>query len=374
MPLMQIGLDTVAMKKELYGIGNYIKNLVFALLSTAPEDDYLLVTSRGNREHFAPLGKNVSFESCPASRPLRICWEQAVLPRILKARNVDLFHGLASVLPLRTSCRCVATVHDLTTFLAPERHTAARRTYLRWMIPRACRRADAIIAVSESTRDDLVKFLRVPPGKISVIHLGVAESFRPVEDADTLLQVRRKYGLPEKFILYLGLVEPRKNLGTLVAAYREAEEVNREFSLVLAGSLGWDYQPLIRQIRSSAAGDRILLPGYIRAEDLPAVYSASSLFVYPSLYEGFGLPVLEAMACGTPVITSNVSSLPEVAGEAALLVDPRSPHELAAAMRKLLANEDVRKSFSERGLVRARSFSWSQTARKTLEVYAQLAG
>lgn len=371
---MQIGLDTVAMKADLYGVGNYIRNLVCGLLAAESEDRYILITSESGIHHLLPLANAVSLESCPTSRPLRICWEQAVLPRILKARKVELFHGLASVLPLRRCCRRVVTVHDLTTVLMPDCHTVTRRSYLRWMIPKACDRADGIIAVSESTRDDLVTHLRISPQKIFVVHLGVAEAFRPVSDMAQLLKVRRKYGLPEKFILYVGTLEPRKNVKTLVTAYEQAGDVLREFSLVLAGSLGWGYQPLLRQISSSPVGDRIILPGYIAAEDLPAIFSAASVFVYPSLYEGFGLPILEAMACGTPVITSNVSSMPEVAGDAALLFDPGSPTDLLVAIRKVLAEVEVRNSLAERGIARARFFTWEQTARKTRQVYAQLAG
>jgi glycosyltransferase involved in cell wall biosynthesis len=371
---MQIGLDTVVLKKELRGIGSYIKNLVFALLSTAPQDDYFLITSRSNIHHFDPIKDKVRISSCPASKLLRVCWEQAVLPEILKARRIDLFHGLAHSLPLRRSCRYVTTIHDLTTYVMPEQHTPGRRSYLRWMIPQACRRAEGIIAVSENTRNDLVRLLRVPHEKIFVVPLGVDPTLRPVQDPDELLAVRQKYGLPKKFILYLGAIEPRKNLHTLVKAFQEAEDLHREFALVLAGSLGWGYGPLLRQVKSSAVRDRIIFPGYVSADDLAAVYGASSLFVYPSLYEGFGLPVLEAMACGTPVVTSNVSSLPEVAGDAALFVDPHSASELAAAMRRILAHEDVRQTLSRRGILRARAFDWDRTALKTREVYARLVG
>jgi glycosyltransferase involved in cell wall biosynthesis len=371
---MEIGLDTVAMKSELYGIGNYINSLVISLLSGLSEDRYLLITSQSGKRHFERLGESVSLETCPANRFLRIYWEQVQLPGILKSRRLQLFHGLASVAPLLITCPSVLTVHDLTTLLTPDHHTVARRSYLRWMIPRACRRADAIIAVSESTRDDLVEQLEIPGEKISVVYLGVSKTFRPIKDPEELLRVRRKYNLPEKFILYVGLIEPRKNLDTLIAAYEAAEDVHREVSLVLAGSLGWRYQPLLSRIRSSKVARRIFMPGYIKSEDLAAVYGASSLFVYPSLYEGFGLPILEAMACGTPVITSNISSMPEVAGEAALLIDPHSPSDLASAMRRVLAEPAVSSSLSERGKLRAQSFTWDETARKTRQVYEQLVG
>lgn len=371
---MQIGLDAAALKNQPHGIGNYIKNLVLALPTVAPEEQYSIFLPRRNIRQFSSLTQRVCLEPCPSSRFFRVLWEQAALPWILKVRKVDVFHGLASAVPPQSTCPSVVTIHDLTTHIMPKQHTAGRSSYLRWMIPQSCRRADAIIAVSESTRRDLVSVLQVPSKKIVVIPLGVDDSFHKVLDPDVLFAVRRKYNLPEEYILYLGVIEPRKNLGNLVRAYQQAADIHEHVPLVLAGSLGWGYKPLLREITESPVRDRVFLSGHIQQEDLAAVYSAASLFVYPSLYEGFGLPVLEAMACGTPVITSNIASLPEVAGEAAILVDPHSPHDIAEAIRRVLAHPDLRQQLSQRGVLRARSFRWDYTARQTHHVYAQLLG
>lgn len=371
---MRVGLDAAVLKEEAYGIGNYIKNLIFNLASTKPHDDYFLVASRQGIPHFASLANRLSFGLCPNSPLPRVVWEQTVLPRILGTKKIDVFHGLASSVPLRGNCPRVATVHDLTAFTVPDRHTFARRNYLRWMIPEACKRADVIITVSEHTRDDLVKRLGVPYDKIVVIWLGVDPKFYPIGNTEQLAAVRQKYGISGNFILYVGVIEPRKNLCNLVRAFQDAVDVHREYVLVLAGSPGWGYESVLRGVMSSSIRDRIILTGYVDSRDLCALYSASSLFVYPSLYEGFGLPVLEAMACGIPVITSNVSSLPEIAGGACVLVDPRSPGDLMRAMRRVLAEEHVRKMLSEQGILRARAFSWERTARKTHEVYSRLLG
>ena len=233
------------------------------------------------------------------------------------------------------------------------------------------RNADAIIAVSQSTKSDLLQLACIPPEKISVVSLGVDPRFRPVKNEDDLRSVRRKYKLPRPFILFIGMIEPRKNLETLVDSYLSGHFFDR-FDMVLAGSLGWGYSPLLQKIATSGKADRIHLPGYVEDRDLPALYSAAEVFVYPSIFEGFGLPVLESMACGTPVITSSVSSLPEVAGDAALLVDPRDHSPLTSALQKLLANKSLRGEFATRGLARAASFSWDQTAQKTLSVYQHL--
>jgi glycosyltransferase involved in cell wall biosynthesis len=209
--------------------------------------------------------------------------------------------------------------------------------------------------------------------KISVVHLGVEARFQPIREESQLTATRQKYGLPGKFVLFVGLIEPRKNLETLVDAYL-ADSLCEGFDLVLAGNLGWDYSRLLKKVAASGVRNRIHMPGYIDDADLPALYSMAAAFVYPSLYEGFGLPVLEAMACGAPVITSGVSSLPEVAGDAAILVDPRDCRAVAGALRMVLGDEELREDLSQRGRQRSQLFTWERTAGKTLDVYRAAAG
>ncbi|HVS88018.1 MAG TPA: glycosyltransferase family 1 protein [Candidatus Acidoferrum sp.] len=261
----------------------------------------------------------------------------------------------------------------MTFHLTPSRHALHKRVYFHTMIPAMVRRSDAVITISESTKRDLLALLKAKEEKISVVHLGVDARFQPLKDEGQLAKIRQKYSLPREFILFVGLIEPRKNLETLVDAYLAAS-ISGQFDLVLAGSMGWGYSGLMQKIANSHVGSRIRMPGYVADADLPALYSLATVFVYPSLYEGFGLPVLEAMACGAPVITSCVSSLPEVAGDAAVLIDPSDAGALTLALQQVLRDSQLRKSLSQRARQRAQLFTWEQTAQKTLDIYRTIAG
>ena len=278
------------------------------------------------------------------------------------ARGADVFH--ASVLvqrpPRRT--RLTATVHDLTAFLLPELHPRANLVAERSFAELA-RRADRLIAVSECTRQDAVRVLGIDPGKIATIHSGIADAFfdPPAERVD---EVRKRYGLLRPFVLFVGTIEPRKNLDLLLDAYESLPASTREeVSLVVAGPLGWAPDRTVARLRA------VRYLGYVAERDLAPLTAAAEAFVYPSLYEGFGFPVAQAMAAGTPVITSNVSSLPEIAGDAALLVDPRSQSELRAALARLLGSEALRNSLRAMGRQQARQFRWEVCAEKSLEFF-----
>jgi len=370
---MRIAINTLAMRRELYGGGNYIKNLVWALSRIDRENEYLIFGSSENVCHLEGLQNSFHIELAPSNRMLRLPWEQTVLPLKLKRKRIDVYHGAGFVVPLVKTCAQVVTIYDMTFQLMPKRHSLHKRLYFRAMIPAMVKGSDRVIATSESTKRDILGFVRVEKEKICVIHLGVAGRFEPVRDGERLAEIREKYNLPREFILFVGVIEPRKNLETLVDAYL-ADSLSDRFDLVLAGSLGWDYSGLVRKIASSRVRGRVRMPGYVADADLPALYSAATAFVYPSLYEGFGLPPLEAMACGTPVITSSVSSLPEVVGEAAILVDPKDVGALASALQRILKDRQLREELSRRGRERAKLFTWDQTAEKTLEVYRLVAG
>jgi glycosyltransferase involved in cell wall biosynthesis len=371
--MIRIAINTLAMRQELYGVGNYIKNLVRALSRIDGDNEYVLFASGENACHLQGLGRNFSVEMAPANRVVRLAWEQSVLPLRLKQKDISIYHGATFVTPLVKSCCHVVSVHDMTFHLVPERHSLHKRVYFRSMVPAAIRRSDRVIAVSESTKRDLLKIVRTDEKKVCVIHHGVDAQFQPITDEEKLARIREKYNLRRKFILFVGVIEPRKNLETLVEAYL-ADSISGEFDLVLAGSLGWGYTKLKQKISDARREHCIRMPGYIADGDLPALYSGATAFVYPSLYEGFGLPVLEAMACGIPVITSSVSSLPEIAGDAAILVDPHDTSALAWALQKILKDDRLREDLSRRGRQRAQLFSWEQTARKTLEVYRRASG
>jgi glycosyltransferase involved in cell wall biosynthesis len=267
------------------------------------------------------------------------------------------------------------TVHDIAFFLFPQYHPLKRKMLFRRLFSPSMHKADHVIADSQNTKQDLIKHFHVSPEKITVIYLAAEDIFRPVEieDAQTVIS---KYGLEYgQFLLYVGTIEPRKNLMRLLKAYNVFRtEGSNDVPLVLAGASGWLNDGLFRAIQDSAWSKDIRVLGYLSKADLPALYSGALAFIYPSLYEGFGLPPLEAMACGAPVITSNNSSLPEVVGDAAILVNPLSAEEIAEAVLRLAGDPSLREKMREKGLQRARSFSWEVSARKTIEVYEKTLG
>ena len=291
--------------------------------------------------------------------------------------NVDLFHATDNLLPRLAGVKSVFTLHDLVHRFYPETLSTLNRWFLTIMMGRFLRTADMVISDSENTKRDAVRMYGVDESKIRVIHDGVNARFHPVE-AETIIAAREQYALPERFLLFVGTIEPRKNLISLLEAFATLrEESNDQESaiggskLVIVGKKGWKYDDFFRRLRGLGLEGEVLFPGFVPDKDLPAVYSAADLFVFPSLYEGFGLPVLEAMACGTPVVCSNTSSLPEVAGDAALLVEPYDVRELKDALARLLADASLRGGLVDRGLRRVTQFTWQKTAEQTLAVYRQ---
>jgi glycosyltransferase involved in cell wall biosynthesis len=273
---------------------------------------------------------------------------------------------------MKLPCASVVTFHDMTFFLYPELHTRAKRLFFPLAIRASARRADALIAVSESTRQDVIRGLGISPEKILTTQSGVDPVFRPINDTVAKGKIAEKYDLPERFILYVGLIEPRKNLPMLISAFKRLIDSGEDYKLVLVGRYGWMYEELLKQINNLDLEGMIHFTGYVSQEDLPLVYNLSSLFVYPTIYEGFGLPVLEAMACGVPVITTDVSSLPEIVGEAGMLVPVNDVKALYGAMIEVLRDEDLRRKMINKGIQRAAKFTWEQTAKLTFQVYQQV--
>jgi glycosyltransferase involved in cell wall biosynthesis len=242
--------------------------------------------------------------------------------------------------------------------------------YLNRWVPHSVAQADAVIAVSEATCRDLTELYGTPPAKIKILYHGVTSNFRPVTDPLQLQEVRQKYGLGQSsFILSLGTVQPRKNYQRLIQALGR---VGGEINLVIAGGKGWGYENILAEVAKQGLQGRVHFPGFVAEADLPALYSAATIFVYPSLYEGFGLPVLEAMACGLPVIASDYSSLPEVVGKAGLLVNPGEVEAIAAAIHRLLEDETLRQALSSAGLARAAEFTWARMVSQLVELYQQV--
>jgi glycosyltransferase involved in cell wall biosynthesis len=320
---------------------------------------------------------NVELRAIPFPR----LWTHLRLSAEMAIRPPDVLFVPAHVLPLLHPRRSVVTVHDLGYLAYPEAHKAGDRRYLDWSTRWNARRARSVIADSAATRADLIRAYGVDGRKIRVIHLGRDETLAPVKDERALAEVRARYGIAGRYVLYVGTLQPRKNLARVIEAFARvaAEPAFSGVQLVLAGKKGWLYDDLFAQVERMGLPGRAIFPGYIEDADLPALLSGATAFVFPSLYEGFGIPVLEAGACGVPVITSNTSSLPEVAGDpaagsgqaAALLVDPHDVDAIAEAMTRLVTDEALRAELSRRGLANVQRFSWEKCARETLAVLVE---
>ncbi len=380
---MHIGLNAHLLSlAETYrgaGINWYIRNLLTHLPCvdyrnryTAFLGDRRFTPSTGSGQDSGHCDSELTlrFSRLPTSRPVvRILWEQVIQPFALRKERVDLLHALAFVTPLLSPCPSVVTIYDLSFLLYPESLRRSRRFYLGLFTRLSARRARRIIAISKSTKRDVVRLLRVPPNKVDVVYCGTDKAFRLLPEAQ-VSAFRSRRGLPERFVLFVGTIEPRKNITGLIEAFASLRLGDHApLKLVIGGAKGWFYRDVFARVRELDLEDEVLFPGYIPAGELPLWYNAAELFVYPSLYEGFGLPPLEAMACGTPVVAANTSSLPEVVGEAGMLVDPLDVEGLAEAMRRVLNDETLRQEMRERGLRRAQDFSWTKTAKGTAQVY-----
>jgi len=298
--------------------------------------------------------------------PLRILWEQTALPWQLRRLNVNLLHAPAFVGPLLAPCPQVITVHDLSFLRYPQFFQRSKRLYLRTMTGIACRRSAAVIAVSHFTAQEVATLLKVPPARIHVIHHGVDPKFRPLPSSE-IARFREREGLPERFILHLGTLEPRKNIITLVRAFARLKEP--DVHLVLAGGKGWLYEQIFDEVTHLGLQERVHFPGYIPANTQTLWYNTAYVFAYISNYEGFGLPVLESLACGTPTLTSETTALPEAAGDGALTVSPEDIEAVTVSLQRLLHDSELREALRNRGLAHAARFSWKETAQQTSALY-----
>ena len=351
------------------GIHGYLFNTLAHLPEAAPDLRFTVFTGSGT------LPENVHYpvirSRLPTQRPLvRIAWEQIVGPFALARAHPDLLHGMAFALPLAWAGPSVITIFDLSFIRYPGRLNATRRLYLRAIVGASARRAERIIAISESTRQEVVALLGIPAEKIDIAYPGANPDYHPldVKEVDTF---RQQQGLPDRFILYLGTLEPRKNLTTLIRAYAALPQ-RPEVKLVLAGGKGWGYEPIFTLIEELGLQDDVITPGYQPGNSLPMWYNSPELFVYPSVYEGFGMPLVEAMACGTPVIAANTTSLPEAVGNAGLLVPAGDPAAWTEAMSGLLTNSSTRAEWSEKGRLHAATFAWAETANRTVDTYRRV--
>lgn len=367
-----VGFDATPLEvPNRSGVSHYVAQLLSALMARTDGREYALLASRSLNGHLPsglPPRRGVKF-------PVRSLWMQFVLPATLARLRPDLCHYTNYIAPLVGSCPSVVTMYDMGLFKYPETQPRKALLTVRSILPRVAKRADRIITSSYSSRDDIVSTLHVDPERIHVVYAAPGAEFRVMEDRARLEHVRAKYGLQNPFVLAVGTIEPRKNLGRLIEAFARAKRAGRPEHLILVGQLGWKYETLLNQIETTRLGDAVRLAGYIPDEDLPAVYNLARGVAFPSIYEGFGLPVVEGMACGVPVLTSNRASTAEIGADSALLVDPTDTEALADGLLRLLGDEPLREELRAKGIVRAAEFSWTRAAEETVRVYdAVIAG
>jgi glycosyltransferase involved in cell wall biosynthesis len=297
-------------------------------------------------------------------------WMQALLPLSLTRLDLEVCHFTNNVGPIWSPRPTVLTLHDMTLWLLPEFHTARRIASMRPIIPLAARRAAAVITVSQSAKTDIVRVLGLTPDKVRVIYEAPSPHFHRLTDRGALEDVRRRYDLPERFVLHVGTLEPRKNLIRLLKALamlRQAHQMDHR--LVLVGNQGWHHGEIFAAVERFDLRSCVQFAGYVPLDDLVAVYNLADALVFPSLYEGFGLPVVEAMACGTPVVTTTRGSLREIAGDAAIFVEPTETESIADGLRQILEDANLRAELRQRGQERVKQFSWERAAHQTLQVY-----
>lgn len=350
------------------GIHTYIQQTLRYLPDAAPDLSLTLLAAH------PPADLSPAIEVQPpgwnTDRPVgRIFWEQTALPRAARRLRASALHATAFVAPWLRACPTVVTIYDLSFALFPHLFRGFNQTYLRLGTRLSARRARHIVVISECTKRDVQRLYGVPADRITVAYPGVDETLGP-RSADRMAEFRRARQLPDRFVLYLGTLEPRKNLGLLVQAFAELKRQQPEAVLVLAGALGWLTAELLAAIETSGVKDSIRLPGFVPPEEKADWYAAATVFAYPSWYEGFGMPPLEALACGTPVVASNTSALPEAVGDAGWLIAPDDPRAWAEALRDVWNNPD-RAAAADRGTRQARQFTWPAAARNIVQAYRQ---
>jgi glycosyltransferase involved in cell wall biosynthesis len=371
---MRIAFDGTTLTPGRTGVGYYTEHLLQHLArEVAQTGDEIVVVSNKPIDTQMPLPGHVRVHDGHRF-PVRIGWMQLRAAAALQELQPDVAHFTNGMIPWAPPTATIVTVHDMSLRLYPRCHPIRRLLLNRPLMRVAIRQASSIVTVSESARRDLLRFHGIPADRVSVVHEAASPAFRPMHDRALLEDVRARYGLPRRFILYVGTIEPRKNLTRLMSAFAAARRAGIPHHLVCVGPYGWSSRALSGHIQKLGIEHAVHFTGYLPFEHLPAIYNLGDFFVFPSLYEGFGLPVVEAMASGLPVLTSNTSSLGEIAGDAAVTIDPTDTEAMISAIRALAADRELRRDRSERGLQRARSFSWTQTAREMLAVYHRVAG
>ena len=358
------------------GLGRYTAGLLRGLLELDPQADYALAYNLSRQVEVPRYLAHLPHYAFPhGNKPWRLRNAASYFGPLAMDHNFagsHLYHSTGHLLPRLRTMRTVFTLHDVIPFLFPEHHLWQNKIFFEIMLPRFLQQADAIIAVSRNTKRDALRVLNLPPEKIHVISEGIDAQFAPVTDLQQLAAVRQRYNLPQRFVLTVGTLEPRKNHTMLLHAFGALLAAEPDVVLAIAGKRGWLYQDFLAALDNSGLEPHVRLLNRVPDADLPALMSAASVFAFPSLYEGFGLPPLEAMACGTPVLCSTAASLPEVVGDGGWLLNPLTPAEWTRAMQRLLSEPEARSTLIERARKQAANFTWRKTAIATRAVYQQL--
>ena len=360
---MRIGIDVSVLEINQTGSAVYAAGLINALKKIVDKEE-LVFFSTG---HVKDMSATKTIRSRMETLYRDIIWTHLVLLYQTQKWGIDVLHMPANICPLYSYCPIVVTILDITSLLKPQNFPIWYRNYARFFIPLSTKKASVILTISQHSKNDIVKRLNVSSEKIIVTYCGVSDDFKPLY-ADEIEEVKKKYNI-DQFILTVGALEPRKNIIRLIEAYSILRKHGFCLPLIHVGPHGWLCDDIGLYIDKLGLTDCIKFLGHVPIEDLVKIYNAALVFVYPSLYEGFGMPVLEAMACGCPVITSNISSLPEVAGDASILIDPLDIKQIADAIEKVSTDHVLRQQMTHEGIERARLFSWESCARKTLEGY-----
>jgi len=363
---MKIGIMLRHYEQHEGGVKIYTQNLIPRLLSKDTANQYLLIYK--NPALVGTYAGYPNVTEIALSTPTRLLWDQVGIPRIAKTHKLDLVFNPKFTAPVFTRARTVFVSHGSERYLIPDKMPRFSRWSSDQLIRQYCRSADAVICVSEIVRKDLIAFTGLPARKAVVIHNGFDDQhFRVIQDPERLDKVKKKYALPERFMFWAGQIDPRKNIARLLTAFDKIRH-DIPHHLVLAGMKGWKGEDELRPVQELGLQDRVHLPGWLSHDDLPLLYNLADLFVFPSLYEGFGIPLIEAMACGCPILTADRGSPSEVTGDAALLVDPFDVDAMAQGMRTLLTDPSARMDLRAKGLERARAFSWDHCAEQVLRL------
>ena len=369
---MKIAINTLGPSKLKAGVGNYVTNLIRELANLDTSNTYLIYTSKENKKYFKTNNKRLIIKDIglfSLNKPIRVLWEQLVLPFSLLWNKIDVLHSPGFVCPIIKTTKSVVTIHDMTFFSHPKVHTFFKRIYFPLMITLSLWVSNKTISVSNNTTKDISKYVRINKKKVSTIYESFNQLSMP-EHTSTDEFLRNRYNIHSKYLLFVGTLEPRKNIKSIIIALSKIKD--KKVKLVIVGGKGWMYDDLFSVLKKLKLEDRVIFTGYVPDEELGSFYRNAEGFIYPSFYEGFGIPILEAMYFGCPVITSNISSMPEVAGDAAILINPKSINELTDAIDTLLSNAKLRKDMIKKGLSNVKRFSWERMARETLNVYESL--